>query len=302
MEKFNPQNAVIGDNLKNNLDFLFKFNGKDIIGSPSGLRILDEVTDGFFGLTALTGIPGKGKTSFAIQSVMYNLLNESTPIIYVSLEVNKDMLIAKFLSNIIKVPVKDILKGNMNETESEEFLKGINLINEKEDLIVLDTKNASFNSIKESIVFLEKDFKRKNGYEKKPLVVIDYLNIFYDYGENGKQERDKNEKVAKQMSEFIALKNETSANFLIILAKNKQGYKDANMSSIKGPNDLEYGFETIISLEDVDDDFPISNFPANHKTGFRTVNTLITVVKNRWGDTKKIPVDFDKAKGTFYEP
>ena len=42
-----------------------------------------------------------------------------------SLEVNKDMLISKIISNQIKVPIKRIQKGQMNEKESEDYIKGL---------------------------------------------------------------------------------------------------------------------------------------------------------------------------------
>jgi len=297
------EKLLLNQYLNDNIDFLFEFNGKQILGATSGLQIVDNITEGFFGLTALTGVPGKGKTTFAIQSVIHNIFKERVPTIYVSLEVNKDMFISKIISNMIKVPVKKILKGQLNEIESMHYIEALNTLLENDFLLILDNADASLKNIEESILFMEKYIYDKYGITDKPLVVLDYLNIFYDYGSEGKAEKDKQDKISRQMSEFIRIKNTTKANFIIITAKNKTGYKVAELASIKGPNDLEYGFETILSLEEVDPDFPIAEYPENKETGFRSVNTLLAVMKNRWGEnSKKIPLDFNGKYGIFTEP
>jgi len=294
---------LLNSYLEDSIDFLFRFNGKKILGATSGLSIVDNITEGFFGLTALTGVPGKGKTTFAIQSVIHNIFDVKTPTIYVSLEVSKDMFIAKIISNLIKVPVKKILKGQLNEIESIKYIEALDKLLNNDLLLILDTTDASLKNIKEAISFLGNYVYEKYGIMDKSLVVLDYLNIFYDYGEHGKKEKDKQDKISYQMSEFIKMKNETEANFIIITAKNKTGYKVAELASIKGPNDLEYGFETILSLEEVDEDFPVAEYSENKETGFRGVNTLMVVMKNRWGEnSKKIPLDFNGKYGIFTEP
>lgn len=295
--------CVLNNHLNNKLDFLFEFNNKTTLGSESGLSNVDAVTEGFFGLTALTGVPGKGKTTFAIQTVIYNVFVKNKPVIYVSLEVNKDMLISKIISNQIQVPIKRILKGQMNKEESERYILALDVLIKKDNLLILDTNEASFDNIEDGIAFMKQKYIKKHGEQEEILVVLDYLNIFYDYGKAGAKENDKNERVSRQMAEFIRIKNETKSNFIIITAKNKQGYKSAELSSIKGPNDLEYGFETIISLEEVSEDFPVADYPPNRETGFEEVNTLLVVMKNRWGESfKKIPLEFIGSLGKFREP
>lgn len=299
----NFENLLLDKYIQNKMDFLFEFNDKDLLGNPSGVTSVDEITEGFFGLTGLTGVPGKGKTTFAIQSVIHNVFNEKNPVIYVSLEVNRDMLISKIISNRIGVPVKNILKGRMDFEQSKKYIKMLDVISKEDNLLILDTKEASFENIEGAIEYMKQKQVKNYGYSKEIMVVLDYLNIFYDYGEDGKKEKDKNDKVSRQMAEFIRIKNETKTNFVIITAKNKQGYKTGELSSIKGPNDLEYGFETIVSLEDVDEDYPVSNFPENPETGFKEVNVLMTVMKNRWGEnSRKIPLDFNGKHGVFTQP
>lgn len=292
----------ISNIFQENVEKFYMFNGKDLLGSSSGLKTVDKATEGFFGLTCLTGVPGRGKTTFAIQTVAYNVFTLKKPVIYCTLEVNKQMFISKLTSFLANVPMKKILKGNLNLEESERVLEAYRKIYYNDKLILLDSEDTSFNSIKNQILKIKKEYNER-GEEISPLVVLDYLNIFYDYGEDAISSMDTKDKIARQMAEFIKLKNETKTNFIIIAAKNKQGYGTAEMSSLKGTNDLEYGFETILSLEDVHEEFPVSNYPANPKTGFVEVNTLMYIMKNRWGDAKKnIPLDFSGAEGRFKEP
>ena len=65
--------AKMRDIINQNTDFFFNFNHNEIIGSPTGLSNIDSITDGIWGLNALTGTPGKGKTSLAIQITINNI-------------------------------------------------------------------------------------------------------------------------------------------------------------------------------------------------------------------------------------
>lgn len=286
---------------KYNTENLFQNQGKKNLGSPSGLSLFDENVE-FFGLCGLTGVPGKGKTSLAIQIMIHNVFVLEKPVVYISLEVNKDMLISKIISYMIGVNVKDILTGKMNLEETRKYVDALIKIKSSPNLYLLDTKQAKLEVIENIIHAAKKNHLKMTGEDANPLVVLDYLNIFYDYG-NVNGSSTTGEKQGNQMKELIRMKNETSANFIIIVAKNKQGYKQAEMSSLKGSNDLEYGFETIISLEEVDEEFPIINYPPNKKTGFLEVNVLAVVMKNRWGESKrKIPLYFKGKSSRFFEP
>ena len=291
------------NHFKNNLPFYFMYNGKKILGSPSGIGILDNRVEGFFGLVGLTGEPGKGKTSLAIQTAVFNAFILEKPVLYISLEVNKDMLITKIISHITGIPLKKILKGGMNFIESQKFLEASFKVLNNKNLIVIDSSEADFNSIENSILNLKDDYFTRYGIEEEILCILDYLNIFNSLPENTLVSSDTNDRTKAQMTKLISLKNDTKSNWIIILAKNKQGYKKQDMGTIKGSGDLEYGFETIISLEDPDEEFPISDYPENLTTGFKEVNTMAVLFKARWEDTSRsVPLYFNGAENRFCEP
>lgn len=288
--------------LENNLDFYFLFNNKKILGSPSGLKNFDTQIEGFFGLCGLTGEPGKGKTTFAIQTAIHNAFILNKPVLYISLEVNKDMLIAKMISHLTKIPVKKILKGGLTYEEAVDFFKALRLISLNENLIILDNSCCDFQNIENTINYLKENHINLYNEKEEVLVVLDYLNIFSSTPEEWMSKLQQLEKSPHQMKELIRLKNETQSNWIVILTKNKQSYGHKGMGVLKGANDLEYGFETLLTLEDPDSDFPISDYPSNDK-GFKEVNTIAYCFKNRWGENKKIiPFYFNGLEGHFYEP
>lgn len=287
-----------------NSDFLFAFNGKKILGASSGLKHFDELLEGFFGLVGITGEPGKGKTSFAIQTACHNCFTNSKkiPVLYVSLEVNKDLLIFKMISHITGIPLKKILKGGLNFQESQQVLEAIESIDNNVCLMIIDSEEATFENVKQCIKFLKEDFIKNYGYSEEVLTIIDYFNLWKDVPK-GSLITNPLERTNIQMQEWIKIRNDTNSNFAIILAKNKQGYRKQDLGVIKGSGDLEYGLETVISLEEPPEEYPISDYPKNEATGFMEVNTIACIMKNRWGEAKKmIPFYFNGAKNKFVEP
>ena len=285
LEDFKAKNLLF-----NNSDFLFKYKGKKTLGCPTGIKELDKVIDGIFGLVGLTGVPGMGKTSLALQIADHNIFKIENEVIYISLEVSYDLLITKLAAFRAQTIMKHSLKDFLEYEEAVKFYEAIEEILDKENFYIIDKK---FNPTFEMIENIVKKIKEKKP-NKEILVVLDYLNIFNE--PSLKDIKDKNEKMAHIIQNFIDIKNKTKANFLIILAKNKQGYKAAEMSSIKGDNNLEYGLETIVSLEDP------KNVDINENPETLDFNVVAVVFKNRWGENfRKIPLKFEGRINRFFE-
>jgi replicative DNA helicase len=232
--------------------------------------------------------------------MVHNAFVLKKPVIYISLEVSIDMAITKMVSFLTGISVKQILKGQMTYEETKLYIDALIQVKSCDNLYLIDSKNASLKVMEELIIQTKEEYLQNTGDLENPLVVLDYLNIFYDYGEMPNS-ASQGEKTGNQMKELIRIKNETHANMIVIVAKNKQGYKQAEMSSLKGSNDLEYGFETIVSLENVSEDFPIDHY--QEEGDFKEVNVLMTMMKNRWGTASmSLPLYFNGKKSKFYEP
>ena len=238
-------------------------------------------------MVALTGAPGFGKTTLATEVVNYNLFNTKNKIVYISLEISEDMLIVKLAGQKIGIPFKKILKDFLNYEEANKLYDYIEeILDLPEDrLFIIDKKhNPTFDKIKQLIQYLVK-YKNK---DEEILFVLDYLNLFNEFSNIS----DKNEKVAQQIRELMDIKNSTKTNWLVIVAKNKQGYKQPDLASIKGTNEQEYALETILSLED-----PLN---INKNIDTSKINVVATVIKSRWGENKiNIPLYFDGRKQHF---
>lgn len=265
-------------------EFFKKYIGKKIIGSPTGIRSLDETLDGIYGLTAVTGIPGTGKTTLAIQISINSAFNNDTPVIYLSLEIDKKMFLNKVVSYLSEIPFKDLLKNYQNyEVALKKYKAYLNVFNNDLFKVYDKTDKVTINDFKNIIYEVQKK------YNKQPLVVIDYFNLYDD--KNITKNLEKLSKDDKLMESLISLKNETNANFILIMGKNKQGYKTQDLSSIKGSGGLEYGLETILTLED----------PENIGENFiEEANVVANIMKNRWGEGGiNIPLNFEKTKSKF---
>lgn len=287
-------NFKISNILNENIDYLYSFKGKGTLGSQFGIETLDEESEGVFGLVGLTGTPGSGKTTLAIQAAWYNAFILKKPVLYITLEVSKKLFIAKFVSFLTAIPMKKILKEHLNKEETEKVNKAYKEILDNENLYIMDNKDgASFLNITRYIKSIKKKVKEETGFDENIFVVLDYLNLFHDYGKDNNSKMEKNDKVSSQMVEFIEIKNNTGTNFLLIAAKNKQGYDKAELASIKGSNDLEYAFETIISLEKPKE---------NEQKIVEEINVYAKILKSRWGEAFiSIGMFFDGAKSKFFD-
>jgi replicative DNA helicase len=202
----NIEDLKISSILSNNVDFINSYKGKETLGSPTGLKQLDEIIDGIFGLVALTGVPGGGKTTLAIQTAYYNGFIMKKPVLYISLEVNKKLFLAKLISFITQIPIKHILKNYLNNEESIRYFEALNEIMDNNSFYVMDKDDgANFLSIYEKIQKLKQKYFEETGEKTEVLVVLDYLNLFHDYGTT-ERGLDINQKVAKQMAKFIEIK------------------------------------------------------------------------------------------------
>lgn len=286
------EDLSISNVLENNIDFLNSFKGKGVLGRPFGIEALDERTEGVFGLVGLTATPGAGKTTLALQSAYHNAFILNVPCLYITLEVPKKMFVAKFISFITGIPLKKMLKEYLSTEEAEKVNEAQNSILNNKNLFIMDNSDGvNFLNILKYIKNIQKKYLKEENREVNPLVILDYLNLFHDSGTIEKL--DKNDKVSHQMIKFIEMKNETLANFLLIAAKNKRGYDVADLASIKGPNDLEYAFETILSLEktkNIDDNLT------------EYVNVFGSILKSRWGEAFiNIPMHFSGKRSRFFD-
>ena len=255
IEKLEKENAY---------NFLEAFNNdinQDRKGAflPTGFPSLDTLLDGgiYSGLYIVGAVSSLGKTTFCLQ-IADNIAESGKDVLIFSLEMAKKELIAKSISRLTcKIDVKESNSTTRAKTTRGILLKGVykysqaenELINEamgeyskiaKHIYITEGVGNITVETIKRKV----ENFIRITG--RKPLVIIDYLQIIApstDYGTD-KQNTDK---------AITALKRLSRDNDLAILgisSLNRASYNQAvDMGSFKESGAIEYSSDVLIGLQ-----------------------------------------------------
>jgi replicative DNA helicase len=155
---------------------LEKRTGKGgFLGTPSGFFDLDNMTQGFqkSDLVIIAGRPSMGKTAFAL-NVARNVAELQTyPVTVFSLEMSRQQIVYRFLSNESQVINSKLRSGSINISEWKSVSQAINILSGLK-IYLDDTPNISVREIKSKLERL------KSKSKDVGLVVIDYLQLLSD--------------------------------------------------------------------------------------------------------------------------
>jgi len=145
------------------------------LGTPSGFFDLDNITQGLqkSDLVIIAGRPSMGKTAFAL-NISRNVADlQAHPITIFSLEMSRQQIVYRFLSNESQVINSKLRSGIINTEEWQSVNQAINILSGFK-IYLDDTPNISVREIKSKLERL----KSKN--KDIGLVVIDYLQLLSD--------------------------------------------------------------------------------------------------------------------------
>jgi len=146
-----------------------------LIGVPSGFFDLDLLTQGFqkSDLIIIAGRPSMGKTAFAL-NIARNVADvQSFPVVIFSLEMSRNQIIYRFLSNESGVNNSKLRSGSINSNEWLLVSKAINSLSELS--IYLDDKSdITISDIRTKLSNL------KSRFSNLGLIIIDYLQLISD--------------------------------------------------------------------------------------------------------------------------
>jgi replicative DNA helicase len=145
------------------------------LGTPSGFFDLDNITQGLqkSDLVIIAGRPSMGKTAFAL-NISRNVADlQAHPITIFSLEMSRQQIVYRFLSNESQVINSKLRSGIINTEEWQSVNQAINILSGFK-IYLDDTPNISVREIKSKLERL----KAKN--KDIGLVVIDYLQLLSD--------------------------------------------------------------------------------------------------------------------------
>lgn len=236
----------------------------------TGLENLDRIlghgfTDGLYIIVSTTG---SGKTSLCLQIANYmaDISKENTPVLYFSLEMPKDELIAKDICRHLKlngvdITARDILNfANMKKCYRPNMENTINkmldsyckyvapnlyFITEPPKEINRDNHNRL---TADDIAYITRDFIRRTG--QKPVVFVDYFQLL------GKSKRQANMTTTDKASDdaFILKglsRKEDSGVPVIAISSTARSNQDndLNVTASKNSGDIEYTANAVIGIQ-----------------------------------------------------
>lgn len=175
----------------------------------TGLRDLDNNITGFNGgdLVTIFAFSGVGKTTLATQ-IALNVIQQKKKVLFFSLEMPKEQIRDRIISNLTNIPFKNIKYGNLQDEELNKVIiangylsrdKGL-LVSEEDELVDITSK-IQYEVLKNDI----------------DIVFIDYINLVNITGNNKEEHQRITEctRIFKKLAKSIKKP-------IVILAQGKQ--------------------------------------------------------------------------------
>lgn len=220
----------------------------------TGYKKLDATLGGglYNSLYVIGGISGLGKTSIVL-NILENLAKENNDVMFISLEMSREELIAKSLSRFTRETVderltpidypsqRDIQNGNF-DVEAPYFQEGLKNYSEVSKNIFIQEANFNYNTekIREDII----NHKMLRG--KAPILVVDYLQVLpclKDYGDDKKN-------IDFNITELKRISREYDIPVIVISSIGRQYYKkQIDFEAFKSSGNIEFTADVVIGLQ-----------------------------------------------------
>lgn len=159
---------------------------------------LDAMTSGLqpSDLIIIAGRPSMGKTSFAL-NIAYNIAQQNLPVAVFSLEMSKEQLTQRLLSSETNIESNRIRSARLSQNDLEKVFNGLDKLL-KLPIYIDDTPNLTVSQMRSQVRRLQTEKKGQIG-----LVLIDYLQLMGEGGDNRVQELSKITRSLKALAREI---------------------------------------------------------------------------------------------------
>lgn len=258
-----------------------------IRGVKTGVGRLDEITGGLQpGLTILSGGPGIGKTTLALQ-IGADAAAEGVPVLYVTFENSPRQLVRKGMGRVGDVNPKEIRRGTVPLKETKAAAKKwrekahrLAFIEGRSDLSPGQIRGKA----RRLLARHEAD---------RCLVVVDYLQLYAKAANDLNDSDGLRERVERMGQRLREVSMQLRSPVLAISSQSRSaGYSgtgSADLDTLKESGDLEYGADVVAILTEPDD--RQATDPASPVD--------LTVAKNRNGETGRVELIFRPDRGTM---
>lgn len=218
---------------------------------PTGFKNLDDELDGGLQpkLYVLGAVSSLGKTTFAL-NVADNLAKQGRHVFFFSMESSKrevtDKLLsrASWLSNGHRWTQLQVSRGAwLNNAEDKEEFDGLfQAFSRYQRFLHIYDNRVKASQVKD----LVNSWLDNHPDEKKPLVVVDYLQILQAEQENVTDKA----KVTDSVSVLSELTKQAEVPVLVISSLNRASYwQDVSFESFKESGEIEYSADVMLGLE-----------------------------------------------------
>lgn len=258
----------------------------NISGLSSGFYHLDSLTQGFqkSDLIIIAGRPGMGKTALCLNIALHIVEEYHAPIIFFSLEMSKEQLMYRLLTNDTQINSLKLKTGNLKKSDWLKLTVSIKKLSQLPFLID-DTPNLTIQDIRRKIkkIVLEQT--------QISLVVVDYLQLMENLNvkkQNRVQEISEITRSLKSIArEFkvpvIAL---SQLNRTVETRPNKRPL----LSDLRESGSIEQDADLVIMLYS-------DNYYNNSEENTSDVEVILS--KHRNGPTGTVKLKFDSNYAQF---
>lgn len=279
----------IGPVLQGVLDHLAELSaagGKAQPGLPIGFSAIDDKTAGFgdSDLVLLAARPGMGKTSLAL-NIALNVAKSSRKAVAVfSLEMSKEQLVTRILSNEATVESQRLLTGNLRESD------WVKIANATTVLSPLDIR------IDDNPLLTVADMNAKcRRIDNLGLIVIDYLQLMTSAGGNTGRGAESRQQAVSDMSRMLKIMAKELGVPVLCLsqlsrANEKREDKRPMLSDLRDSGAIEQDADIVMFI--YRDDY--------YKEDSEQHNIAECIIaKNRHGSTGKVNLTWSPEYTTF---
>lgn len=265
----------------------YQATGDPIRGVKTGIGRLDEITGGLqAGLTILSGGPGVGKTTLALQ-IAADAASEGVPTLYVTFENSPRQLVLKGMGRVGDVNPQDVRRGTVPLEETRQAAKEwrkkadqLAFIEGRSDLSPGQIRGKARRLL-------------ARHQAERCLVVVDYLQLYAKAANELDGSDTLRERVERMGQRLRELSMRLRSPVLAIASQNRGAkYSDggrASLDTLKESGDLEYGADVVAILTE----------PDNRQATDPASAVNLTVAKNRNGETGRVELIFRPDRGTM---
>ena len=254
-------------------------------GVPSGLRMVDNVTNGWqkSDLIILAGRPGMGKTAAAVCMAMNPAINKQIPVAIFSLEMSSQQLVSRMQSNLSTINVSKIVKKQLNEDEIK-YLGTDCAYLENAPMYIDDTPNISLLELKGKCRKLVKE-------NKVQLIIIDYLQLM----RSGLNIMNREQEIAEISRGLKSLAKELSIPVIALsqLSRTVEGRGDKKpmLSDLRESGQIEQDADMVMFCYRPEY-YGIESYEVGNQSFDSRGLFMLILAKHRNGELGEIPLTF----------